>query len=161
MTATTRNRLVLVGALLVAGGGLAFVAYGNLGKNLVYYWSPGEMLGKGAAAYGPTVRLGGIVQDGSIKWDDSHTKLSFRVADGKEPNAPFVTVASDQVPPQMFREGIGCVVEGTFDSSKVFTAQRLMVKHSNEYRPPKEGEQHDHDWKKSLADDTAAASRSP
>jgi cytochrome c-type biogenesis protein CcmE len=161
MNATSRNRLVLVGALLVAGAGLAFVTFGKMGQNLVYYWSPGEMLQKGEAAYGPTVRLGGIIQQGSIQWDDSHTKLTFRVADGKEPSAPYVTVASDQVPPQMFREGIGCVVEGTFAPSKVFTAQRLMVKHSNEYRPPKDGEQHDHDWKKSLTDDTVAASRSP
>ena len=39
----------------------------------------------------------------------------------------------------MFREGIGVVVEGTFDKSQVFSSNRLMVNHSNEYRPPEAG----------------------
>jgi cytochrome c-type biogenesis protein CcmE len=151
MSPRSRNLVVLVGALLVAGGGLAFVAYGNLGKNLVYYWSPGEMLQQGEKAYHATIRLGGMVTPGSIQWDTGHTKLTFVVADGKDASAPHVTVSSDQVPPQMFREGIGVVVEGTYDESKVFTAQRLMVKHSNEYRPPKGGESPD-DLKKSIDD---------
>lgn len=159
MNASHRNRFILLGALCIAGAGLGFVAFGNLGKNLVYYWSPGEMLSQGDKAYHATIRLGGVVQAGSIQWDAGHTKLSFKVADGKEADAKNVTVVSDQLPPQMFREGIGVVVEGTFDSSRVFTAQRLMVKHSNEYRPPKDGEMK-HDWKGTLTE-TATSSRSP
>jgi cytochrome c-type biogenesis protein CcmE len=158
MTARNRNRFILVGALVVAGGGLAYISLGKMGQNLVYYWSPGEMLGQGEKAYHATIRLGGVIQKDSIQWDAAHTKLSFRVADGTEANAPVVTVVSDQVPPQMFREGIGCVVEGTFDQSKVFTAQRLMIKHSAEYKPPKEGEKHD--WKGTLSD-TATSARNP
>ena len=158
MTSTSRNRLLAVVALLAAGGALAVVAFGNLGKSLVYYWSPDEMLAQGAKAYGPTVRLGGIVQAGTIQWDAGHTSLRFRVADGKEPTAKSVEVQSDQLPPQMFREGIGVVVEGTFDAREVFTAQRLMVNHSNEYRPPKAGERHD--WKDTLAD-SAPGSKKP
>ena len=42
-------------------------------------------------------------------------------------------------PPQMFREGIGVVVEGTMTKANVFESSRLMVKHSNEYKAPKEG----------------------
>ena len=63
-------------------------------------------------------------------------------------NARSVPVTSNELPPQMFRENIGVVVEGTFDSSQTFTAQRLMVKHSNEYRPPTDPAKHD--WKNSL-----------
>jgi len=150
MTATTRNRFILVGALLVAGAGLAFLAFGNLGQNLVYYWTPGEMLAQGERAYHATIRLGGIVQKNSIQWDAGHTKLTFRVADGKEADAKSVMVMCDQVPPQMFREDIGVVVEGSFSEMKVFNAQRLMVNHSNEYKPPSGGEKHD--WKKGLAE---------
>jgi cytochrome c-type biogenesis protein CcmE len=145
--------------LLVAGAGLAFIAFGNLEKNIVYYWSPSETLAHGEKAYGAPIRLGGIVQKNSIQWDAAHTKLTFRVADGMEPNATSLVVASDQVPPAMFREGIGVVVEGTIDGSKTFTAQRLMVKHSNEYRPPKPGEKHD--WKDTLQDGAATSSRTP
>jgi cytochrome c-type biogenesis protein CcmE len=140
MKTSSRNRLIAAAAVMVAGGALGFIAFGNLGKNLVFYWSPGEMIGQGDRAYHSTVRLGGLVQPGTIQWDAQRTRLSFRVADSLEVNAPSVLVSATEVPPQMFRDGIGVVVEGTFDKSGVFTSNRLMVKHSNEYRPPKPGE---------------------
>jgi cytochrome c-type biogenesis protein CcmE len=159
MKAATRNRLIAISALAVAGLGLAFISLGNLGQNLVYYWSPAEMLGMGTKAYGATIRLGGIVQAGTIQWEPSHTQLHFRVADGKTPEATSVLVSSSDVPPQMFREGIGVVVEGTFDRSQVFTAHRLMVNHSNEYRPPKAGDEQN--WKKTVAESESASARKP
>jgi cytochrome c-type biogenesis protein CcmE len=137
MNQQTRNRLIAVVALLVAGAGLALVAFGNIGENLVYYWRPSEMLSQGEKAYGPTIRLGGQVQPGSIQWNEQHTTLEFRVMDSEEPNAAHVRVRTTEVPPQMFRERIGVVVEGTFDKSQVFQGSRLMVNHSNEYRAPK------------------------
>jgi cytochrome c-type biogenesis protein CcmE len=48
-----------------------------------------------------------------------------------------VLVRSTEVPPQMFRDRIGVVVEGTYAPSQVFSSNRLMVNHSNEYRAPK------------------------
>ena len=140
MTPIARNRLIALGALLVAGAGLAFVALGDIGENLVYYWSPQEMLAQGEKAYGPTIRLGGVVKPGSIQWNAEHTTLHFHVTTDHKPESVSVLVRSTEVPPQMFREGIGVVVEGTFDKSQVFTSNRLMVNHSNEYRAPKEGE---------------------
>lgn len=140
MTQQTRNRVIAVVALLVAGAGLAFVAFGNLGENLVYYWRPSEMLAQGERAFGPTIRLGGQVQPGSIQWNAEHTTLHFRVMDSEEPGAASVLVRATETPPQMFRERIGVVVEGTFDKSQVFTSNRLMVNHSNEYRAPKTDE---------------------
>lgn len=157
MTPVVRNRLIAIASLLVAGTGLAVVAFGNLGENLVYYWKPSEMMGAGERAYGATIRLGGQVKPGSIQWDEGHTTLQFRVMDDEKPEAAHVLVRSNQVPPQMFRERIGVVVEGTYDKSQVFTAQRLMVNHSNEYRAPKDGE----DVKKlyeTLEQETASAS---
>jgi len=156
VTSVTRNRLIAVGALLVAGAALTFVAFGNIGKNLVFYWTPGEMLAQGSKAYGPTIRLGGIVQPGSLKWDAAHTHLSFRVADSDKPAAPSVLVKSMETPPQMFRERIGVVVEGNFDRSQTFTSSRLMVNHSNEYRPPKPGDGPDK-WKTTVSAPTAEA----
>jgi cytochrome c-type biogenesis protein CcmE len=52
-----------------------------------------------------------------------------------------VKVHSTGQPPQMFRDSMGVVVEGKFDRDSVFEATGLMVKHSNEYRPPKPGQQ--------------------
>jgi cytochrome c-type biogenesis protein CcmE len=132
-----KGPLLAIGALLVAGAALAAIALGNLGDNLVYYWSPSDMLAQGEKAFGPTIRLGGLVSPGTIQWNEAHTGLQFEVADNEKPEAKKVLVKCEQVPPQMFREKIGVVVEGTFDQSQVFKTSRLMVNHSNEYRPPK------------------------
>ncbi|HYO71537.1 MAG TPA: cytochrome c maturation protein CcmE [Archangium sp.] len=162
MTQQTRNRLIAVVSLLVAGAGLALVAFGNIGENLVYYWRPSEMMAQGEKAYGPTIRLGGQVQPGSIQWNEQHTTLQFRVMDDEQPGAAHVLVRTTEVPPQMFRERIGVVVEGTYDASQVFQGSRLMVNHSNEYRAPKT----DDDVKKMFEDmqkqeATTAATRTP
>lgn len=146
--------VLAVGALVVAGIALGVIAFGNLGQNLVYYWSPSEMLAQGPRAYGPTIRLGGVVAPGSVEWNSEHTSLTFRVSDDGKEGSAEVKVACDQVPPQMFREKIGVVVEGTFDGSRVFKTSRLMVNHSNEYKPPKEGDPA-HQWKDSLEEPQA------
>ncbi|ADO71479.1 cytochrome c maturation protein CcmE [Stigmatella aurantiaca] len=156
MTPLVRNRLIAVAALLVAGAGLAFVAFGNIGENLVYYWSPTEMIGQGERAYGPTIRLGGVVKPGSIEWNEAHTTLQFRVASDHTPESASVLVRSTEVPPQMFRAGIGVVVEGTYDASQVFSSNRLMVNHSNEYRPPKPGEE-PRKWQETIEGSTTAS----
>jgi cytochrome c-type biogenesis protein CcmE len=156
MSPVARNRLIALGALLVAGAGLAFVAFGNIGENLVYYWSPAEMITQGERAYGPTIRLGGVVKPGSIQWNAEHTTLHFQVATDHKPESVAVTVRSTEVPPQMFRDGIGVVVEGTYDKSQVFASNRLMVNHSNEYRAPKEGEE-PRKWQETVEGSTTAA----
>jgi cytochrome c-type biogenesis protein CcmE len=154
-----RNTLLALGALLVVAAALGLIARGEMGKNLVYYWTPAEMLAAGNKAYGATIRLGGVVQKGSISWDAGHTELTFRVANGPGPDAVSVPVKVRETPPQMFREGIGVVVEGTFDKSQVFSSNRLMVKHSNEYRPPKPGE--GDRWKETLSSGTTPSARAP
>ena len=53
--------------------------------------------------------------------------------------AAKVTVTATETPPQMFREGIGVVVEGSFQPNQVFKTNRLMVNHSNEYKAPHDG----------------------
>ncbi|MCB9727464.1 MAG: cytochrome c maturation protein CcmE [Deltaproteobacteria bacterium] len=132
-------RLFIVIAVLIAAGGLAWLAFGNLGENLVYYWSPTELVEAGPKGVGASVRLGGQVKEGSVRWDTSRTDLHFVVTD----NGHDVQVHATAVPPAMFREGIGVVVEGKLTEAGVFESDRLMVKHGNEYQPPKEGEKPD------------------
>ncbi len=74
---------------------------------------------------------------GSVKWDAPSVDLRFTMQDGKAQ----VAVHSRGAPPQMFRDGIGVVVEGRYSASGTFEATNLMVKHSNEYKPPKAGQQ--------------------
>lgn len=144
---TNRNRVLALGAILVAMGALAFIAFGNIGENLVYYWTPTELLAAGPKAYGPTIRLGGLVARGSLAPGQTKPPVTFKVVDSPVEGAPTVTVTTEEIPPQMFREGIGVVVEGTYDKSGVFKGSRLMVKHDNQYRVPDGGAD---EWKKSL-----------
>ena len=127
-----RRRVITVAAIVVVAAVLGFVAYGNIGGNLVYYWSPKEVHAAGGKAVGATIRLGGLVAPGSIERASTGLDLRFRVTDGDA----MVPVHASAVPPAMFREGIGVVVEGTMREDGVFESRRLMVKHDNEYRAP-------------------------
>ena len=138
MTSAGRKRLTAVAALLVAGGALVYLAMSNMEQNLVYYWTPSDLLAKADTARDATIRLGGMVQVGSKEWDAETMILKFKMSESPEGDGATVPVLSTGAPPQMFREGIGCIVEGKFDG-RVFHAERLMVKHSNEYKPPTAG----------------------
>ena len=137
MKDSVRRRLLIVPVLLVALAGLGLLAYGNIGENLVYFWEAKDIVEAGDDAVGATIRLGGLVQAGSIAWKPDEQELHFVVTDGT--NTYTVPVHAKAAPPQMFREGIGVVVEGTMSSAGVFETERLMIKHSNEYKAPEEG----------------------
>ena len=133
-----RKQWIAVGALTAALVVLGYVSLGGIEKNLVYYLNPDELIAKGVAAYGATVRLGGLVQKASVVWNQHTLALRFRVGMQAE-GGQAVAVEATGAPPQMFQEGMGAVVEGQFDGH-IFHADRVMVKHSNEYRPPASGE---------------------
>ena len=133
-----RNRWFAFGAVAVAAAAFAVITAGGIGENLVYYWGPTELHAAGDKAVGATIRLGGQVAAGTVAYQEGST-LTFDVTDGRS----AVKVRSQGVPPQMFREGIGVVVEGTMTPTGRFESQRLMVSHGNEYRAPGEGEKPD------------------
>jgi cytochrome c-type biogenesis protein CcmE len=140
MNTDRKRRLVFAAfAILITVGVLAYLAFGGIGENLVYYWSPSELEAVGDKAIGASIRLGGLVAPGSVVRDEDGLTLRFDVTDGKG----TVPVYANSVPPAMFREGIGVVVEGTMLSSGRFETHRLLVKHDNQYQPPGEGEELD------------------
>jgi cytochrome c-type biogenesis protein CcmE len=131
-----RRRAAIAVAAAIVIGAFGFLLWGGLDKNVVFFLTPKELLSKGNAAYDVPVRLGGMVQAGSVKWDADKLDLRFVVTDGQQQ----ITVHSTGAPPQMFRDSIGVVVEGRYGHDGVFESKSLMVKHSNEYHPPKAGE---------------------
>ncbi|GAC1319222.1 MAG: cytochrome c maturation protein CcmE [Chloroflexota bacterium] len=126
-------RPVVVGALIILAA-LGFLVYQGISNNVVYFIYPHELLAKGSAADGQSFRLGGQVKPGTRQWDASTQTLRFVLQDTKD----AVQVVSRGVPPEMFREGIGVVVEGTYTHG-VFQARNLMIKHSSDYQAPKPG----------------------
>jgi cytochrome c-type biogenesis protein CcmE len=130
------RRLYLFGALGVAAAAFLLIAAGGIGDNLVYYWGPTEIQEAGPKAVGATIRLGGQVAEGSIVGGSGVSDLRFDVTDGKT----IVPVRATSVPPQMFREGIGVILEGTMTTDGYFSAQKMMVSHDNNYKAPEDGE---------------------
>ena len=124
----------MLAAFVVSGGAFAVIAATGISDNLVYYWTPTDLQANGAKAYGATIRLGGMVKAGSIR-QVGGSAVEFDVHDGVQ----SVHVKTTTVPPQMFRENIGVVVEGTMVRGGYFQSSRLMVSHNNEYKAPEAG----------------------
>jgi cytochrome c-type biogenesis protein CcmE len=123
-------------AVLVAvsvAGVLAFLSFGSMEDNLVYYWSPTELRSASTAAPTGMVRLGGLVKAGSVRVEGTNTLFTV------EDNGASVQVRTAAIPPQMFREGIGVVVEGSLGPDGVFESKRLLVKHDENYVAPTDG----------------------
>ncbi|MCU1347600.1 MAG: Cytochrome c-type biosis protein CcmE, heme chaperone [Acidobacteria bacterium] len=131
-----RSRLFLVAALGIAAIAFGVIAFSGINNNLVYYWTPHDLRTHGQQAYGATIRLGGQVAPGTVHPLGAGSGVEFDVTDRKS----IVHVKSVGIPPQMFREGIGVVVEGTMVPGGYFQSDRLMVSHNNEYRAPKKGQ---------------------
>lgn len=136
MKTSNRKRLWAGAGLVAIAAALALLVGGGLKENVVFFVTPGELQARGADAHDRPVRLGGQVKPGSVEWDADATDLRFVLRD----DSAEVAVRSDGAPPAMFQEGIGVVVEGRYRSG-LFESDRVMVKHSNEYSPPHEGEE--------------------
>jgi len=147
------TRRFMIGAVFVAAAAFAVIAASGINDNLVYYWTPTDLRAAGDKAYGATIRLGGMVAEGSIQRKGT-SGVEFDVKDA----GGIVHVKSSGVPPQMFRDNIGVVVEGTMKTGGYFESTRLMVSHNNEYRAPKQGHPMDQKELKKLMESTEGMS---
>ncbi len=129
------NRLWLLAGIGAIGGAIALLAAGGLSENMVFFLTPTELEAKTPDVYGAPVRLGGQVKPASVRWDPETRELRFVIRD----DGAEVAVQSTGAPPQMFGDGIGVVLEGTYGTDRVFRSTNVMVKHSNEYQPPEHG----------------------
>lgn len=136
VSSRSSRRPLIIGAVVAMLGAFGYLAYGGVEDNLVYFLTPTELVAKGKRVVGRPVRLGGQVVPGSVVWNAETLNLKFKVTDGTKE----IPVYSTGAPPQMFRPGIGVVVEGKMGSNGTFDSKSLMVKHSNEYRAPTPGE---------------------
>ncbi|HZJ08362.1 MAG TPA: cytochrome c maturation protein CcmE [Trueperaceae bacterium] len=123
---------VLAVAVLVAAG---FMITRALQSSLVYFVLPSEYARDADSFDGRRIRLGGLVEPGSVVFDDAGLELNFTVTDTYQ----SYPVTFEGAPPDMFQENGGVVIEGTFHDD-VFVSDNLLVKHSNDYQPPAEGE---------------------
>ena len=124
------QRLVLVVIALVALIGAGLLAAWALRSQASYFFVPSEMRAT-PPSVGQAVRLGGMVQQGSIKTLPDGVTISFMVGDG-EARMP---VQYAGILPDLFVEGSGVVAEGRLNATGVFVADNLLAKHDENYVP--------------------------
>ena len=131
MRSRKRQRLWLVsiGVLLLAGAAaLALTAFED---NLVFFHSPSD-LAAGKAEPGRLIRIGGMVEDGSIVRTAGSAVIAFQLTDG----AATAHVIYEGILPDLFREGQGVVANGRLRPDGKFEAVEILAKHDENYMPP-------------------------
>lgn len=126
-----RQRLYFVLAGMAALGVAAALVLSAFEDSLVYFYSPSDLLADKAPA-GRSVRLGGLVEEGTLVRADGGLTVNFRVTD----TAQSIPVSYTGILPDLFREGQGVVAEGEFGAGGVFQAREVLAKHDENYMPP-------------------------
>jgi len=127
------QRLVLVGAAMFAILVAVLLAMWGLRERASYFYTPAD-IAAGKAVQGRSMRLGGMVERGSIFRQPDGVTIRFVLTDGKA-ETPVVYRG---IVPDLFREGSGAVAEGRLQNG-AFTADTILAKHDERYMPPELG----------------------
>jgi cytochrome c-type biogenesis protein CcmE len=126
-----QKRLALIlGGLAVLGvaAGLVLSAFQ---ENLVFFYSPSQVA-NAEAPQGKAFRIGGLVEQGSVKRQPDGLTVAFNVTD----TAKVVPVVYTGILPDLFKEGKGVVAQGKLGPDGVFRAHEVLAKHDENYMPP-------------------------
>ena len=113
--------IATAGSILAIAAGLVLFA---LTDRIVFFNSPSDV------APGERIRLGGLVEDGSVVRTEGSV-ITFRITD----TGNSVNVVFDGILPDLFREGQGVVTEGSLGADGVFVADIVLAKHDETYMP--------------------------
>src|SRR4051795_11376306 len=128
------KRIIFIVCSLAALGLATWLVLGAFRNNLVFFFSPTQIASK-EAPVGRTFRIGGLVQDGSVKRETDGLTIRFSVTD----TANTIPVVYKGILPDLFKEGRGCVAQGRVGSDGVFRADQVLAKHDENYMPPEAG----------------------
>jgi len=123
------RRLALIAVALGVVAGAAGLALYALSDNIVFFYSPSEILQKNVQS-GARMRIGGLVEPGSVV-KAAGDRLDFSITDG----ANQVAVSYAGLPPDLFREGQGVVAEGVLEGPGRLRAETILAKHDERYMP--------------------------
>jgi len=125
------KRIVFIVTSLAALGLAMWLVLGAFRNNLVFFFSPTQVTAR-EAPVGRTFRIGGLVENGSLKHDSDGLTIRFTVTD----TANTLPVVYKGILPDLFKEGRGCVAQGKVGPDGVFYADQIMAKHDENYMPP-------------------------
>lgn len=134
MTPRRRRMLAMsLGLLSLAGATLLVLA--ALEQNLLYFYTPTQ-IAAGEAPAGQRLRVGGLVERGSVRRAAGSLEVRFDVTDLERK----ISVSYTGVLPDLFREGQGVVAHGTVDGDGLFRASEVLARHDENYMPPEVAE---------------------
>ena len=128
-----RNRRFLIGGLIILTA-LSYLVVGGMQDAMVYFYTPSELKAAERPS-GKAIKMGGMVVAGSLQKDLPNLTYRFELTDG----GATVPVFFKGVPPDLFTEGKGAVVEGRIGADGVFQATLIMAKHAEDYSPHPDG----------------------
>jgi len=130
----TRRAVAIAAGVAIVGVavGLVLKAFQS---NLVFFFTPTQVAGK-QAPLDRNFRIGGLVEEGSVKRQADALRVNFKVTDG----AQTIPVTYIGILPDLFKEGKGVVAEGKLGADGLFTASQVLAKHDENYMPPEAAE---------------------
>jgi cytochrome c-type biogenesis protein CcmE len=129
------KRIAFIVAGLAALSIAAYLVASAFRNNLVFFFSPTQVAAR-EAPVNRTFRIGGLVQEGTLKRDPDGLTVRFTVTD----TAASIPVVYKGILPDLFKEGRGCVAQGRVGNDNVFYAESVLAKHDENYMPPEAGQ---------------------
>ncbi|MBC7609986.1 MAG: cytochrome c maturation protein CcmE [Polaromonas sp.] len=125
------KRLVAIACGPAALGVATALVLNAFNSNLVFFFSPSQVAAKEAPT-GRSFRIGGLVEQGSIKRESTGLTTRFVVTD----LAKTIPVTYTGLLPDLFKEGKGVVAQGKLGADGIFRADQVLAKHDENYMPP-------------------------
>lgn len=125
------KRLILVASGVAAIAAAGVLVLGAFQQNLVFFFTPTQVAANEAPT-GRSFRIGGLVENGSVKRKPDGVTVQFTVTD----TVKSVPVEYRGPLPDLFREGKGVVSQGRLGTDGVFRADEVLAKHDENYMPP-------------------------
>lgn len=125
------KKLAIIASSVTALGVASVLVLNAFQSNLVFFFSPTQVANK-EAPLGKSFRIGGLVEEGSVKRQGDGVTVSFAVTD----TAQVIPVVYTGILPDLFKEGKGVVAQGKLGDNGVFRADEVLAKHDENYMPP-------------------------
>ncbi|MCG5493674.1 MULTISPECIES: cytochrome c maturation protein CcmE [Ectothiorhodospira] len=131
MTPRQKRRMAGVALVVLAVSTASALALSAFRENLMYFYGPSQ-IAQGEAPGERIIRLGGLVEEGSIQHNDTDLTVQFSITD----TAHSIPVEYVGLLPDLFREGQGVVTHGRLGSDGIFRAERVLARHDENYMAP-------------------------
>lgn len=148
-----QKRFVYIVVALVAVGVAVWLVLNALKNNVSLYFTPTQVYNK-EAPQGHSFRIGGLVEQGSVKRETDGLTVHFVITDTHQ----SLPVVYKGILPDLFKEGKGVVAQGKMQADGVMHAEEVLAKHDENYMPPEAKDALDKAQKANAAGAAAMAS---